>query len=62
MAYLYAKSVPGIGAKSVSARQHSNPRTLPAISWSEGCVYTVVVKGLTCLANLCARNRSLLAR
>jgi len=28
----------------------------------EGCVYTVVVNGLTCLANLFARNRSLPAR
>jgi hypothetical protein len=25
------------------AYQQGSPRTLPAISWSEGCVYTVVV-------------------
>ena len=31
-------------------------------SRSLGCVYTVVVSGLTCLANLCARKKSLLAR
>jgi len=31
----------------------------PAASPSLGCVYTVVVSGLTCLANRCAGNRFL---
>ena len=38
--------------------QQLNPRTLWYISSSEGCVFTVVVSGETCLANRCARNRS----
>jgi hypothetical protein len=32
------------------------------MSSSLGCVYTVVVNGDACLANRCARNRSLDAR
>jgi hypothetical protein len=39
--------------------QQPSARSLDAMSSSLGCVYTVVVNGLRCLANRCARNRSL---
>jgi hypothetical protein len=42
--------------------QQSNPRTLPAISSSEGWVEVTVVNGLRCRANRCARNKSFDAR
>jgi hypothetical protein len=42
--------------------QQLSDRSLVSSSWSLGCVYTVVVRGETWRANLCARNRSRLAR
>ena len=42
--------------------QHGRSRSRENISSSDGCVYTTVVSGDACLANRCARNRSLEAR
>ena len=39
--------------------QQRRSLTLSYISSSFGCAYTTVVSGDACLANLCARNRSL---
>ena len=47
---------------TMGAIQQTRPRTRPANSSSLGCVYHVVVNGLACLANRCAKNRSLDAR
>src|SRR4030095_5553346 len=56
------EGIPRDRVEEAPAGQQFNPRTLSYISWSDGCVYTVVVRGLTCRANRCARNRSRDAR
>lgn len=53
--------VQGLQERQPDTQQLSR-RTRLAISWSDGCVYTVVVSGEACVANLCARNRSRVTR
>ena len=51
-----------VGWAAPKSHQHERFRIFSHISPSLGCVYTVVVRGLTWRAKRCARNKSLDAR
>jgi hypothetical protein len=52
----------GNGALRSAPGQHGMPFTRRNSSSSQTCVYAILVSGLACRADLCAKNKSLDAR